>query len=224
MEAIEIKELLSSPKVENVERNKTLFLITGLVLKIYKLTGLNNSMTMLAMEDQASFVSDEITKDLYSDKAFRGLRVEELDYCFIAGVKGRLGDMRTFGINYQTLYRWIDAYMHSKERRLAVDDYIFSLRHKQLAAETELSGPEKDKITRDGINASYKEYLSKTDSAITPGTVGAIYEKKGKCKSEILDLGGAMTAYLKRTGIMKKDSTLSDYYSECKKKKMQTIF
>lgn len=224
MEKIEITRLLSSAKVENIEKGKILLLLTGLILKLYKLTGLNNSMTMLAMEDQASFVSDEIAKELYSDKAFKGIRVEELDYCFMAGVKGRLGDVRTFGINYQTLFRWLDAYVHSSERKKAIDSYVLSLNHKQLTAETELSGPEKDKITRDGINESYKEYLSKTDSAIIPGTVGAIYEKKGKCKSEVLDLGGAMTAYLKRTGIMKKDSTLSDYYSECKKKKMKTIF
>lgn len=193
--------LINNPNPGNV--------VLAAILKAYALTGLSRTLSIEVMREEAAVITSEITKDIISEKDFRTLRVPEVDYAICSGIKGDFA-VQTYSLSYQTMYKWLRAYIEHPDRKRAIESYIQDKHHKQLVAHNEPSEQEQEQIIINGINESYATYLEmggKTTGAFPP----------------ILDLGGVKDRYLTAKGFKPASISLEQYYKNCSRQGKKKI-
>jgi len=212
MNVSEIKDLLKGVKVtEGDSRALTLF-ITGMLLKLYNLSGALKSADPEKLEKEIAAISEQLCMDILAE--FKTLRMNEIYYCLMCGLKGQF-EVKTYGMNYPTFYRWIEAYFYSEYRKEAINSIKQDSGLLQL---TETNAPTLERqreMMIKAINQSYADYLS-----------GATTTEMSKLVSEqdICDFGNAMDNFLVREKKKPAGMKLIDYYRQCKKEKKAKIF
>ena len=204
MEVIEIKTMLSQPKLSDMDSAKVETFILSAVLKAYALTGLSKTYETSVLKEEALIITKEIAKDIVRETDLRGLRAPEVDYAVCAGIKGEF-EVKTFGLNYQTIYKWLKAYIHSDERERAYNSTIQDRQTKQLTASVEPTQQEQRQIMINGINQAYQEYLN------------------GETSPDSSDFGGILSkiksireGFLIREKVMPLNMPLYAFFQKCK--------
>lgn len=224
MDKTEIINLLSAPLASESDANAVKLHISGIVLKAYKLTGQSNNTRLDIIREQQAEISEELYKCLKSDEQLKGMRFPEIDYAVISGIKGLLDDKPYGMVTFQSMYKWLNAYMSSSTRKNAMLTYAASFNHKQIEQKVELSQFEKDKIIEKNINLSYQNFLESAEKTFPKYSIGQIYTEKGKFAGGIMDPGNAMASYLIRKEMMSKTTRLIDFFTEQKQQKKTKIF
>ncbi|MCK9629490.1 MAG: hypothetical protein M0R37_12980 [Bacteroidales bacterium] len=187
------------------------------LLNVYALSGLSKSMEANAMTEEVDMIATQLSKDILNNPSLRCLRVTEITYCFMAGVRGEFDNLKTYGINYQTFYKWLKAYAVSEERAEAMKTHLRDKERLMIAQKSTMTDDEKRRIMETSINSAYSDYLRGEKGK---STLSGILAPKGK----ILDLGNAKSNYLTKTGKKAHETSLEDFFKECKEKKLTTIF
>lgn len=207
MDVYLIKQMLSSQMLyQSEERQK---IVMSSVLKSYALMGLSRSVSQEAMREEALVITAELVKDIDREKRFQSLRVQEVDYAVCSGIKGDF-TVQTFSLSYQTIYKWLRAYVESPERKQAMESLLQDRRSKQLAARNIPSKKEQEQIIIDGINESYQTFLEVNGQTINAFPL-------------VIDLGGVKNKYLTQKGLKPASMPLESYYKKCAKQKKVKI-
>jgi hypothetical protein len=211
MQVMEIKRLLLSPKVSETPRDILTLSLTGSLLKVYTLSGVAKTFQPQQLEQEMSIISSQLIDDLQREPIFKGLRVPEIDYCLLSGIKGKL-DVKTFGMNYQTFYKWLLCYIESDTREQAYNSLRSDNEAKQLTASCELTLTEQRQIMIDGINSAYSEYLR-----LSRNGVSAYAPKKAPFDSFISKVNDNRDSFLVREGLKSNNTPLNAFFEQCKK-------
>lgn len=211
MQVIDIKELLRGSKVTEGDSKALELYIAGLLLKIYNLSGVLKSADPAKVEKEIDEISEQLCMDILAE--FKTLRMNEIYYCLMCGLKGQF-EVKTYGMNYPTFYRWIEAYFYSEDRKEAINSIKQDSGLLQL---TETNAPtleQQREMMIKAINQSYADYLS-----------GATTTEMSKLVTEqdICDFGNAMDNFLVREKKKPAGMKLIDYYRQCKKEKKTKI-
>jgi len=211
MQVIDIKELLRGSKVTEGDSKALELYIAGLLLKIYNLSGVLKSADPAKVEKEIDEISEQLTIDILAE--FKTLRVQEIGYCLMCGLKGHF-ETKTYGMNYPTFYKWIEAYFYSEERKEAINSIKQDRGVLQLTETNAPTEAEKRQMIIDSINESYADYLS-----------GATTTEMSKLVSEqdICDYGNVKDNFLTREKKKPEGMKLIDFYRQCKKEKKTKI-
>jgi len=211
MQVIDIKTLLNGDKFTEGDSKIFELYIAGLLLKIYNLSGVLKSADPAKVEKEIDEISEQLTIDILAE--FKTLRVQEIGYCLMCGLKGQF-DTKTYGMNYPTFYKWIEAYFYSEERKEAINSLEQDKSKLQLTESNAPTLAEQRQMIIDSINESYADYLS-----------GATTTEMSKLVSEqdICDYGNVKANFLVREKKKPEGMKLIDFYRQCKKEKKTKI-
>ncbi len=223
MESTEIKQLLTAPKLSEMPVPQVQSHILGVIFKAYTLTGLSKTYSPDQLREEAKIIVGEIMKDINRETDLRTLRLPEVDYAICAGIKGEFTDIKTFGINYQTIYKWVKSYTTSYERKQAADSLAQEKQLKQLVSSTELSPSEQRKIIVDSINETYREYLENAELRNSRSQSNASLPRNVKDIGQILDIVGAKDRLLTSEGIKPKNMPLNAFFEKCRKEGLKEV-
>lgn len=221
----EIKVMLSAPKAIEIGEKELELHVFGIVLKAYKLTAMSVSMTKETASEQASIIAKEITKAIRSERPLKSIRLPEIDYSILCGIKGAFADVRHTRISFQTIYLWLNAYVDTPERIDAVNEFVRISNTRQIGPSSTITEREKEDIIRHNINLAYQEYLSRGATKASPAnSVGEILARGSGKADDIRDLGGGIRNYLIRLGVMQKEVSLLQFFEELKSKGERQVF
>lgn len=214
MDIRDIKALLSGPRVRDIDDSYLNKQLSSALLKIYTLAGLTKNYTREQLKDETSLICQELAHDLRREGRFSSLRAQEILYALQSGLKGDLGDLKTFGLNYQTFYKWLAAYMDCQDRSNAMDAIVREMNHKQLAAATEPTKEEQRRMIIAHINEAYRQY--KSGQAFTsPQHISNL--------TGVQDLGGVKDRFLTAEGLKPAGMSLVAYFDKCKEEGKEKI-
>ncbi|MDD4495038.1 MAG: hypothetical protein PHV32_11980 [Eubacteriales bacterium] len=202
-----IRRMMDEPLLTKHDNPQSVVMAS--VLKAYALMGLSRALDFGVMKEEATVITSEIAKDLASVKELRTLRVPEVDYAICCGIKGEFS-VQTYSLSYQTIYKWLRAYVESSDRKRAIESYLQAKNLRQLQTRNEPSPEEQEKIIINGINDSYQTFL----------------ELRGKSAGAfpvVVDLGGVKDRYLTNKGLKPASMTLESFYKQCSKMKKSNI-
>ena len=219
MDVIEIKQMIPTPKVSEVEKSVLESTIAGNVLKAFALKGLSTMIDKDSLKEQVLVIVSELIYNLTRISDFNSLRLIEIDYAIRAGIRGELPEVKTHGLNYETIFKWIEAYTYSPLRKRAFNSYLQDNQHKQLTQETELSEQEQRQIIIDSINSFYQDYLEEFVSRQKNSTM----PRNVKIIGQILDFRGVKDRFLTEEGLKPKNMPLNEFFEECRKKGLKKI-
>jgi len=223
MESTEIKQLLTAPKLSEMPIQQVRSHVLGVILKAYTLTGLSKTYSPDQLKEEVGVIMGEIIKDFNRETDLRTLRLPEVDYAICAGIKGEFSDVKTFGINYQTIYKWIKTYTNSYERKQAADSLAQEKQLKQLVSQTELSPSEQRQIIVDSINETYREYVVNSELRNSFSQSNASLPRNVKNIGQILDIVGAKDRLLTSEGIKPKNMPLNAFFEKCRKEGLKEV-
>lgn len=158
MKTEEITALMAAPKCSQADNSLKGDLVR-LMMKVYTLQGKLKDVNIKILKTELNVIAEELTKNVLS--RFEGLRTTEIDYAFMAGLSGDY-KVETYGLNYQTFYKWIEAYYYSEERKAAINLSIQAKGLKQIEQKCLVTEKEKEEIMQMWINSDYSDYLQQT--------------------------------------------------------------
>lgn len=199
-----IKNLLSTEEISSQDDYQVMEVLVAEMLKIYSLSGLSRNYNATQLKEEVGIYSNELLKDLRQETKFDNLRIQEIGYSFSCGLRGDY-DVKTFGINYQTFYKWIEAYAYSQERIDARNSLVRAKGLKQLNITTAPTLEEQKRMIIDHINKSYADYKGKSKLSMHIGN------KIG----EVMDFGEVKERFLTNEGIKPKAMSLREFYDKC---------
>lgn len=177
------------------------------------------------LQSEINIIASQLSDDMLKESDFKGLRVAEIDYCLLCGLKGKFEsktsgikgevETKTYGLNYQTFYKWLNMYSVCTERTKAYNSIEWDKDKKQLAESCELSPEEQRKIMINGVNMAYQEYLDEAQKR-TNSTVEKVIFK-------IHDFGGARDRFLTISGKKPQNMPLNEFFDKCRREKISDI-
>ena len=213
MKIEEITALMATPKCSQADSNLKGDLVR-LMMKVYTLQGKLKDVNIEILKTELNVIAEELTKNVLS--RFDGLRTTEIDYAFMAGLNGDY-KVDTFGLNYQTFYKWIEAYYYSEERKAAINLSIQAKGLKQIEQKCLVTEKEKEEIMQMWINGDFSDYLQQT---IQESHLGVdIQRMVGKTASDERKMNYLIS---KNKDLGKK--TIREIYEEYRKKGEKIIF
>lgn len=213
MKTEEITALMATPKCSQADSNLKGDLVK-LMMKVYTLQGKLKDVNIEILKTELNVIAEELTKNVLS--RFDGLRTTEIDYAFMAGLNGDY-KVETFGLNYQTFYKWIEAYYYSEERKAAINLSIQAKGLKQIEQKCLVTEKEKEEIMQMWINGDYSDYLQQT---IQEPHIGVDIQKMvGKTASDERKMNYLIS---KNKDLGKK--SIKEIYEEYRKKGEKIIF
>lgn len=216
MNIYDIKALLNNDKASLIKPDALKDAIIVILLKIYALAGLTKTFNPEQLKEEMKIVSGTLLNDLQNDAHLKQLRLQEVDYCLMEGIRGEFDDrVKTFGFNYPTFYKWLKCYSSSEERKQALNSFQQDKQSKMIEQKTELTIEEKERLMWEGINNAYKLYCQQE---VQPGTVGQKLTNNG-----VLDLGGVRDRFLTRKGLKPPEIKIEQFFQECSKKGLKKI-
>ena len=164
--------------------------------------------------DEINIVASQLAEDILSESDLKGLRATEVDYCLLCGLKGEF-DVKTYGLNYQTFYKWLNLYSVCPERKQAYNSIEWDKDKKQLVEYCEPTPEEQRQMMIKGINEAYQEYLQEAQKR-TASTVEKVIFK-------IHDFGGVRDRFLTSSGLKPGDMPLNEFFDKCRREKISDI-
>lgn len=205
MDIDNIKNLLSGEKISQFNNYKVMETLVADILRVYTLSGVSRGYDAEQLKNEVAIISSELQRDLTAESKFADLRLCEVGYALSCGLRGEF-EVKTYGINYQTFYKWIEAYAYSQERTDAVNSIVRQKELKQLNTKTEPTLEEQRRMIISHINESYQTYKSKTK--------GLDLHISGRL-GEVPDWGGVKDRFLTSEGLKPAKMTLQEYFENC---------
>lgn len=216
MNISDIKTLLNNDKASLIQANELRDALVVILLKIYALAGLTKTFSPEQLKEEMKIVSGTLLNDLQNDVHLKQLRLQEVDYCLMEGMRGEFDDkVKTFGFNYQTFYKWLKYYFFSEERKQALNSFQQDKQSKMIEQVTELTTEEKERLMWEGVNNAYKLFCQQE---VQPGTVGQKLTNNG-----VLDLGGVRDRFLTQKGLKPQGMKIEQFFQECSIKGLKII-
>lgn len=187
-------------------------IIIASILKVFTLSGVARGYDSEQLQTDIGLISDELISDFRRERVFYSLRSVEIGYCFLCGLRGDFDAfIKTYGVNYQSFYKWLSYYADSEMRQEAVNNIVKEANEgvRLIEAKTEITEAEKEKIIREGINESYREYKR--------GARGTIIN------CDIPDWGGVKERYLRGLGLLN-GMDLKAFYDKNIEEKKENVF
>ena len=205
MDIDNIKSLLTGEKIGQFNNYKVMETLVAEILRVYTLSGVARGYDAEQLKNEVAIISSELQRDLTTESKFADLRLCEVGYALSCGLRGEF-EVQTYGINYQTFYKWIEAYSYSQERTDGVDSIVRQKELKQLNTKTEPTNEEKRRMIVSHLNESYRDYKSKIK--------GLDLHISGRL-GEIPDWGGVKDRFLTSEGLKPAKMTLQEYFEKC---------
>lgn len=215
METLKIKTLLQSPKVESIKKNDLVMLLTASILKVYTLSGMIKNYEPEQLNEEVNLISNQLAEDITNETDLKGLRVMEIDYCLLSGLKGEF-DVKTYGLNYPTFYKWLNIYSVCSERKQAHNSIEWDSDRKQLTVTCEPTPEEQKMIIINGVDMAYQDYLQEAHIRAAGTPVENVLLK-------IHDFGGMRDRFLINEGIKPANMSLSVFFDNCRRDKVKSI-
>ena len=213
MKIEEITALIAAPKCSEVG-NSLKGDIVRLMMKIYTLQGKLKEVNIEILKTELNVIAEELAKNIVT--RFEGIRISEIEYAFISGLNGEY-KVETYGLNYQTFYKWIESYYYSEERKGAISLSIQAKGLKQIEQQCSITEKEKEEIMQMWINGDYSDYLQQTIQEYQ--LRGDIQRLVGKTASDERKINYLIS---KNKDLGKK--TIREIYEEYRKKGEKIIF
>lgn len=211
MDVLIIKQMLNSPMV--TESKDSLQIVILAILKAYALMGLSKDYSKEVIQEEVKIIANEILKDLRSEKVLTSLRGPEIEYAIKSGIQGEFSSVKTYSLNYQTIYKWIKAYAYSEDRKQAINSRIQDNSKKALPVNNAPSKEQNRLAIIRNINDSYREFKE-------------LYNKEEKPLGfalSISDFGGVKSKLLEAVGVKPINLTLEEFFIQCVKKNIEKI-
>lgn len=215
METLKIKSLLQSPKTGDMNRQDLVIVLTASVLKMYTLSGMIKNYQPEQLNEEVGLISNQLAEDILNETELRGLRVLEIDYCLLSGIKGEF-EVKTFGLNYPTFYKWLNIYSYCPERKQAHNSIELDKDKKQLTASCEPTPEEQRKIMINGVNMAYQDYLQEAHIRTSASVIESVIFK-------VHDFGGMRDRFLTNEGIKPANMPISIFFDNCRKEGIKNI-
>jgi|GEM_PF-6691510 hypothetical protein len=220
MDTGKIKNMMQYPPISDQPEGVITTALVGIISKIYKLSGLlrgiNTDAEKEAIKDEIKTIALTLSRRLLEEPKLSIIRLPELDYCLMCGIEGEFDkEVKTFGINYSSIFKWIKEYVFSQDRINAHYSYEQDKPKLQLEQKTELSDAENDAMMKEAINNAYAVYCEQMNA---PELLGKI-----KHISEIINPVGRKE-FLVRMGLMDEKMTVSKFFERCLFEEWATIF
>lgn len=137
-----------SPKIKDIEPDKFIFLIDGLIAKTHLNCGYKHDL------EQVNSTIDELCEDL--KKYNSAITFEEIQLAFKNGYKKQYGDF--FGLNNATYFQWVNAYVWS-ENRLRIKKLLSDAKEKAKQPEVKnISEQEANEILKNGCLKCFEDF------------------------------------------------------------------
>lgn len=137
-----------SPKIKDIEPDKFIFLIDGLIAKTHLNCGFKHDL------EQVNSTIDELCEDL--KKYNSAITFEEIQLAFKNGYKKQYGDF--FGLNNATYFQWVNAYVWS-ENRLRIKKLLSDAKEKAKQPEAKIiSEQEANEIMKNACLKSFEYF------------------------------------------------------------------
>jgi hypothetical protein len=215
MNTYNIKQLLADEKVSALPEKSIASFLVDIFLKIYALAGITRISTPEQINSEIAILVKALSYDLINDSDFKQLRIAEIDYALMAGIRGEFDEPKQKSyINYPTIYRWLKAYFYSDERKQAVISIQQEKQNKQLSQKIPLTSEEEDKIILESINKAYQDFLHGEKMNV----IGQNLTNDG-----VLDFGRVKDRYLTRKGLKPDKMKIEDFFLQCKNKGLKKI-
>ena len=213
MKTEEITALIAAPKCSEVG-NSLKGDIVRLMMKIYTLQGKLKEVNIEILKTELNVIAEELAKNIVT--RFDGIRISEIEYAFISGLNGEY-KVETYGLNYQTFYKWIESYYYSEERKGAISLSIQAKGLKQIEQQCSITEKEKEEIIQMWIHGDFNDYLKSDIEVYQLGGVSLKIGSKDASDERKMN-------YLKLQNKNLGKNTLMEVYKEYKKMGKKSIF
>lgn len=200
-------QTIVNPAAENKIREK----ITLLFIKV----GLQRSMDGDRFSQEVQLAAHSLLEDIVADSKYWGLRIEEIEYCFNNGLKGRLSDDKDIVVSYKTIIRWLEKYVSHPVYR----DAVTSIRNRPVPPERQIA-PHKttEEDIKKSISEAYKDYVAYMSAGVKKATDGikTLGEAIGM-PITCMDYGGIRRRWLVSNGYANEGDSLANIFEKARR-------
>ena len=123
------------PKIHTFTQEQVVDFLSSSITRCYALAGVSKYS-----ENDITLISITLAKDIFRE--YSNYTMEEINFCFDNGVKGKYGDY--YGVNISVLLYWLEKYKTSDIRQRVRKAIEEEERQKALSADNRLSSADRD--------------------------------------------------------------------------------
>ena len=123
------------PKIHTFTQEQVVDFLSSSITRCYALAGVSKYS-----ENDITLISITLAKDIFRE--YSNYTMEEINFCFDNGVKGKYGDY--YGVNISVLLYWLEKYKTSDIRQRVRKAIEEEERQKALSADNRLSSADQD--------------------------------------------------------------------------------
>ena len=123
------------PKIHTFTQEQVVDFLSSSITRCYALAGVSKYS-----ENDITLISITLAKDIFRE--YSNYTMEEINFCFDNGVKGKYGDY--YGVNIRVLLYWLEKYKTSDIRQQVRKRIQEEEQQKALSADNSLSSADRD--------------------------------------------------------------------------------
>ena len=123
------------PKIHTFTQEQVVDFLSSCITRCYALAGVSKYS-----ENDITLISITLAKDIFRE--YSNYTMEEINFCFDNGVKGKYGDY--YGVNIRVLLYWLEKYKTSDIRQQVRKRIQEEQQQKALSADNRLSSADQD--------------------------------------------------------------------------------
>ena len=130
-----LSRAMRMPKIHTFTQEQVVDFLSSSITRCYALAGVSKYS-----ENDITLISITLAKDIFRE--YSNYTMEEINFCFDNGVKGKYGDY--YGVNISVLLYWLEKYKTSDIRQRVRKAIEEEERQKALSADNRLSSADRD--------------------------------------------------------------------------------
>ena len=130
-----LSRAMRMPKIHTFTQEQVVDFLSSSITRCYALAGVSKYS-----ENDITLISITLAKDIFRE--YSNYTMEEINFCFDNGVKGKYGDY--YGVNIRVLLYWLEKYKTSDIRQQVRKRIQEEEQQKALSADNSLSSADRD--------------------------------------------------------------------------------
>ena len=130
-----LSRAMRMPKIHTFTQEQVVDFLSSSITRCYALAGVSKYS-----ENDITLISITLAKDIFRE--YSNYTMEEINFCFDNGVKGKYGDY--YGVNIRVLLYWLEKYKTSDIRQQVRKRIQEEEQQKALSADNNLSSSDQD--------------------------------------------------------------------------------
>ena len=130
-----LSRAMRMPKIHTFTQEQVVDFLSSSITRCYALAGVSKYS-----ENDITLISITLAKDIFRE--YSNYTMEEINFCFDNGVKGKYGDY--YGVNIRVLLYWLEKYKTSDIRQQVRKRIQEEEQQKALSADNRLSSADQD--------------------------------------------------------------------------------